>query len=392
MDAAVLKLIEEEEISAIALDTEVFDSKGLALESGLLLRMGQFADSSIAVLLPDVIVNEVEAHLIAAANDAQGQLKHAMKELRRARLLPASRDNSPATKLLEEVMKQAVAMKVVKERMAGWITRTKAAVLPVGEFVTLDEVMQRYFRAEPPFAVTGGKKHEFPDATALLTLERWAEQNDCKVLVVSNDGDWARYCATSQRLFLVKDLADAMSGFQDEAARYAARRLGELLDEGDPVSLRTAVLDALQIQGDNFDFFVNADSQFEFEHDTVEAFFTDVDLPSSDSAVEDFEAVDYGDETVFVRVVLPARAEVHSYFTFQKWDSIDREYLSMGSGEVITVEAVDVEAIVTLNIKNLDRMKIESVEILPGMRYITLNDIEPDWMNEPENYGGGEGE
>jgi hypothetical protein len=66
-------------IRAIALDAEVFDAKQLALETGLLKRVEQFGGSDIAVLLPDVIAAEVEAHLRQSPTDAQGKLKRAMR-------------------------------------------------------------------------------------------------------------------------------------------------------------------------------------------------------------------------------------------------------------------------------------------------------------------------
>jgi len=256
--------------------------------------------------------------------------------------------------------------------------------LHASDHVTLDQVMLRYFGAQAPFATSGPKKHEFPDAVALLTLESWAEKQACKVLVVSNDPDWVRYCSKSPRLVVIRDLADALSGFQDQTANYAARRLAELLSEGDPVGLQRALLLALEGQDDKFEFDVDADSQFEFESEGVEAHFTDLELPDPEWAAKAFEAVDYGDGKVFVQVAATAVAEVSSYFRFRKWDGIDREYMPMGSGQIITDERIDIEAIVTLGGQIPDRLVIEAVEILQQTHHIELSDIEPDWMGEPD--------
>ncbi|BCG04738.1 hypothetical protein PPGU19_093060 (plasmid) [Paraburkholderia sp. PGU19] len=386
MDEAIRQQIEANEIGAIALDTEVFDAKQLTLEVGLLRRVAQFADSEISVLMPDVIAGEIEAHLLQAASEAQGKLKRAMRLIDHAKLLSLVGDAKPATQLLEQIADPAAAAEIASQRLAGWIERTGAVVLQASDHVTLDQVMLRYFGAQAPFAASGPKKHEFPDAVALLTLERWAEQQERKVLVVSNDPDWVRYCATSPRLVAVRDLADALSGFQDQTASYAARRLAELLNEGDSVGLQRALLQALDGQDDKVEFEVDADSQFELEPEGVAAHFIDVELPDPEWAKQTFEAVDYGDGKVFVQIAATAVAEVSSYFRFRKWDGIDREYMSMGSGHIVTEERINVEAIVTLGGQIPERLEIEAIEILPQTHHIELSDIEPDWMSDPDNY------
>lgn len=387
MDKAIREQIEANEIGAIALDTEVFDAKQLALEAGLLRRVAQFSDSEITVLLPDVIAGEVEAHLLQAASDAQSKLKRAMRLIEHAQLLSLVDDVTPATQLLANISHPEAAAEIARQRLARWIDRTGAVVLHAGDHVTLDQVMTRYFDAQPPFATSGPKKHEFPDAVALLTLEHWAEQQQHKVLVVSNDPDWVHYCSTSPGLVLVRDLADALSGFQDQTASYAARRLAELLDEGDPIGLQAALLRELSNQDSKIEFNIDAESQFEFEVEGGEASFTDVQLLEPEWANESFEAVEHGDGKVFVQVEATALAQVSSYFKFRKWDGMDREYMPMGGSQIVTNEHINIEAIITLGGQIPDRMTIEAIEILPQTHHIQLGDIEPDWMSNPDNYG-----
>jgi hypothetical protein len=70
-----------------------------------------------------------------------------------------------------------------------------------------------YFLNSPPFENTKDKKNEFPDAIALLSLESWAIANKTKVVVVSNDAGWERYCNQSSHLLFLNDLDDALSKF-----------------------------------------------------------------------------------------------------------------------------------------------------------------------------------
>lgn len=396
MDETIRKQIEANEIGAISLDTQAFDAKQLALETGLLRRVAQFGDSDVTVLLPDVIAAEVEAHLRQAATEAQGKLKRAMRLMEHAQLLTMVDDATPATKLLEQVAEPAAATEVAARRLAGWIERTGAVVLHAGEHVTLDEVMRRYFDATPPFAASGPKKHEFPDAVALLTLERWAEKQQRKVLVVSNDPDWVRYCATSPGLVVVRELADALGAFQGETARYACRWVCESLALGgpthvrDPLRLEAALLDALRMYSERIEFEIEADSQFYFQEDTVEPDFEDVELPDPEEAEELFEAVDYGQGYVVIQVEGKARASVASYFKFQRYDPTDGDYMPMGHGSVVTDERIWFRALVTLTGDIPARMAIGDVEILPAGHRMELGTIEPDWLSDPDNFDAGD--
>lgn len=373
--------VEKGSISAIALDTSVFDAKQLSLETGLLRRVEQFRDSNgVELLIPDVVKSEVLAHLVRDAGKARSELHRAVRLVEKERLLPADAYEH----LRAAVGRVADPMAAATERMEGWLTRTQAQVLEVAARIDLHTLFDRYFKAQPPFAENGNKKHEFPDAASLLALEHWAEEASTKVLVVSTDPDWKKYCASSTRLVWIGDLGDALSAFQDETARFAARRLAELSVDKDPLGLASALLGALQAD-DRIEFNVEATSSFAFEQDVVEPNFHKVDLPDVDAALAEFESVDHWDGTVIVRVSATAFAAVTSYFNFSSWDGLDKEYLDIGSGKFTTDERIEFDALVTLTGTIPDRMAIESVEILPAKHSITLHDIDPSWMHEQDS-------
>lgn len=378
MDAQIYDEIAKNLIGAIALDTSVFDAKQLRLETGLLRRVEQFRDSDdVQLLIPDVVKREVIAHLVQDAAKARTELQRAVRLVEKERLLP--------TDAFEQL--QAAANRLVDptvaahERMAGWIDRTKAQELDVADRIDLRSLFDRYFLAQPPFADSGKKKHEFPDAAALLALEHWANERATKVLVVSTDPDWKKFCAESRRLVWVGELGDALSGFQNDTARFAARRLAELSAAGDRLGLSDVLLDALMTD-DRIEFNVEASSSYEYEEDVIEPDFHAIDLPDEADAVANFEAVDHGDGTVAVRVQATAVASVASHFNFVKWDSIDREYMDIGSGTFRTDERIEFDALVTLGGDIPDRMTVQAVEILPTRHQIILDDIAPGWMRE----------
>lgn len=67
-----------------------------------------------------------------------------------------------------------------RNRFDDWAQRVGADILHEDKFASFGEVMRRYEAGAPPFAETGEKKQEFPDAVALATLEGWAEDRNSK--------------------------------------------------------------------------------------------------------------------------------------------------------------------------------------------------------------------
>lgn len=91
------------------------------------------------------------------------------------------------------MIEKNVTDEISAKRINRFIEKTGALELECGEFISVSSLLQKYFHNEPPFAETGKKKNEFPDAIVLMATEEWAKINDVKVLAVSKDNDWNRY-------------------------------------------------------------------------------------------------------------------------------------------------------------------------------------------------------
>jgi hypothetical protein len=77
------------------------------------------------------------------------------------------------------------------------------------------DVLSRYFSEAPPFGESDKRKHEFPDAFALLSLEALARDEGKLMLCVAPDKGWQDFASQSEHLVCVKDLEDALSYFND---------------------------------------------------------------------------------------------------------------------------------------------------------------------------------
>jgi hypothetical protein len=369
------------EITAITLDTSIVDAQQKNLEHGLLRRLSQFKGSDTKVLLPDVVLREIESHLL---NDAEETLT----AVRRANSLISRRwqhaSAGPFAEATNNVL-SVTAASVVKSRLEAFCAASDVVTIKAEMYVKTGDVIRRYFTSKPPFDTKESKKHEFPDAFALLTLEAWAAQNNTHVLVVTQDGDWKSYCAESECLIALDNLSIVLGCFQRETARYACQRMLELYEEGDPLDLKAKLLDEVRNRWyDIIDININAYSQFQYTGEGLEIEFADLTIETNDKSI--IVPVEYGDDHVVASLQVRASAEITCHFLFDKWDSIDCEYTPMGTGFAIRKEELCLSALVTLEGDLPNKMKVVEIEILPESFYLEFGEIEPSWMTHPDNH------
>lgn len=384
MDEKINNQILAGQITALTIDTSIFEKNGLALESGLLAQLEQFCESEFELVIANTVANEVKRHLAKNATDATKALRTALAHTAKHRALSSMhQEELTALSNLATTGDDVRARK----RFDDWAQRVGADVIHENEFASIGEVMRRYEAGEPPFAETGEKKQEFPDAVALSTLEGWAEERNTQILAVAHDKDWQRYGAQSKHLVVVDDLADALSTIQGlGAAREPAVRLATLFSAGDAVGLYAAVLDAARHQVDKFEFRVEADSQFAVKEEGVEATVDDISLDIPDGTGATLDTISHHDGQAVIKVSGVAILDINVYFSFEKFDSIDRDYVSMGSAIIPYDVEIEFEALVTVQIDE-DGLTLDGIELLPVAHEVYFNDIEPDWMSDPDNYG-----
>ncbi|MGF6766258.1 hypothetical protein P3T24_006604 [Paraburkholderia sp. GAS33] len=355
---------------AIVIDTSIFDQYQLELESGLLRRVEQFADGSVKVLMPDVTRRELENHLIGKAEEAQTGLKRALRLSQRAGLINGIEAQCDA--IAAQATTEA-AQSASRARLATWIQRTGARVIDCGRHVDVTTLMDHYFEARAPFAATGDKKNEFPDAVTLLALKDWSEANGTDVLAVSRDSDWKRFATLTDRIHVVENLADALMAFQHHTTLYACKLLAESLDQGDPHGIRSAIeaavssqlINALQIEtlgsaGDRL-----------WIKDRMEVMPLGVRFAEGPLEMR-FSAVLRNDKMLVtqVRLIVGLRFSVASRI-------LERDG---GPGEVWPVvitrkKDVALDATVTFHGRSPDQMRVNDVEILPASYTLDLGDV-----------------
>lgn len=366
-------------ISAITLDTSAFGNPSeMSLEHGLLARLRQFCGTGIRLLLSDVVLNEVELHMAKGASDSLAQFEKSLKAVGGS--WNVSRETrGEARKVLfgDETPREHAC-----RRVKGFVERNECIIVKAEEHASIEELMRRYFSFEPPFAERETKKNEFPDALAVMSLNAWAEKNDTKILVVSNDDDWVRYCETTPRLVVVRGLAEALALFNANAEVVcSALSLRLVSDEGK--EWRDFIETVVQAHIESMLFIPEADSQFYFEDEITDVVVESVEIESDEHALRPVEMLD---GSIVAEIEVVAEVDISCDFSFSVKDGIDKDHVPMGGASVSTRETLFLNVLVTFDSNIPEEADIEDVEPEKNRKYISFGHVEPDWMNDPSNY------
>ena len=372
------------EYGAITLDTSIFDQKGLMLESGLLKTLEQFNGKPSHLVLSEIVVREVHAHLAKKASETRGQLQKALRGCV-SHLTIDDKKIDEATKLLIPLEDDK---EVAKIRIGSFIKKTGAEIVPARGHVELDEIIKKYFHSHPPFSETGKKKNEFPDAIALLSLESWAKKNKTKIVAVSDDSDWEAFAHESEYIDVIKDLAEAIALFQPHsAAIYFCTRLGASLPSGKPEDIYNTIEQYISDAVSEIDSYPDASSAFFWEPDIVKVEFESFEFVTDEGGNALIQAVQGQDESVVVEAKIVVNANASCSFSLSVHDSIDKDYVPIGENSASTDFQFESEILFTLkgDFKNKpEDVDVVDFELLSYPRSIDFGDIEPDWWHDNE--------
>ena len=204
------------ETQYVFVDTEPMRAARFDVERGGLKRLLELVDHQrITVVLPTVTRREYLKKLnesIDAALEALGSLTKKHRTL-------ALAENTPLPAVFEPIDEEA-AREAVVARFNRYLDdlNPEEAETPAD---TLAVVLDLYFTQLAPFN-DPRKKKEFPDAIALHSLARWADEEEVSIYVVSRDGDLRSYCETKTNLLHLETLGHLFALVTAEAEMVAA--------------------------------------------------------------------------------------------------------------------------------------------------------------------------
>ena len=363
----------------LTIDTQVIHANGFDLEGGLLAQLSQFDDGPTRFVLSRVVLREILKHLQVKAEEAHRGLQGAFKKAQDSQLPLELPD-------LRSIDAKAAA----RSRLEAFVKATAAEIIDYDK-VALPEVMDRYFKPAPPFA-TGKKKSEFPDAVALLSLEAWATENHKRVLAVTNDADWKAFADTSKVIDVEADLADALADLQKNIAETTqiVADLFKKIRTDDTWNLRAEFNNCLEGAVAGYTALAEAESSQSYDASEVTLTFHKVEFPD-DMDENPFEIVRARPDYLVVQIELTVKVGAEGDFTFHHYDSIDKDYVSLGASRAETEADMDFTLLVTFEGDEDDRDKpwsVVDVEILGAYDVVDFGYIEPDYSHDwDEDYG-----
>lgn len=356
---------------AIVIDTSIFIANGLKLEKGALDKMNQFKNSKIKYILPTVIKDELKNKLINKAKLVRSSLDKSIKDANDYLFLVGSELDREKINLIEE----SLIDKIVTERIQKFIDNTGALVLDCGEYASISEVLDRYFKNLPPFKETGNKKNEFPDAIALIAVNKWAEKNAKEVLIVSKDKDWEEFCPEHNFLGYENDLVEALNLFHneinltDKISKYITDdKLSVFLDK-----IKSRLSDIINDLSPD----INVESSHYWELDYCTNQLLDVSFSNNIVTI-----ADKNEDTITIGFNMNISVDFEGEFSFSYEDLVDKDYVKIGSFTKNKTENFISKVLVTIsNYDNLEPSEfiIEDVEIVNRIDAVYFGWIEPSY-------------
>lgn len=277
---------------------------------------------------------------------------------------------------------------IAYERLENFIETICVEIIQVQGNVEVSELLNKYFKNESPFAGTGKKKNEFPDAMALMSLESWAEKNMKKVLVISRDNDWKLYCTHSQNLVFVESLSKCFELFQEVKPYNICRQLSEKYYQGELDFIKKAITRTLENQLIDFNIHIEANSSYQYEDEITDVIHDGNEFKIIKKPNIIFRPITFDNNTLIVEAELSVDITIECNFYFTVWDSIDDEDVGIGANTINRQEKLDVTVLVTLidESGNFDEdVEVDEVEIITRKIKIDFDYIEPDWRDQNDD-------
>lgn len=356
---------------AISVDTCIYQQHGFRLESGQLRHLEQFSGTAGVVVMSDVVQQEVLAHMVTEAVKAKSKLKGALDDVRDHWPMAAG---APTP---SDILGPETAEVVTTGRLDAFLRRCGGEVINASGRVDIADVMKRYFQPSVPFERSGDKKHEFPDAVALMALESWAEEHNKPVLLVSNDKGWQAFAEASNRLCCVAELDEALELFQKrdvtrtQLVDHVTALLEAEAESWDGLRELASLLNSTIWVEDASAMF---DYDLDLQVDVTEVKFVD------DPMLGALRAIDYSNGALTVIGKFEATAFVEATFDFVM------DGVNLGSCVVSEDKTVTFEALITFEEPGGDELQAVDIELVRRMHKLNFGHVEPDYSDEDPTF------
>ena len=363
-------------ITAVSVDTCIFDASGLRLEHGQLKQLESLAASGFRLVFSEMTMKELRKHLAKKTEEARSALQKGLAESVNYWALPEERRHQ----LFEEIVGNADFKGKAETRLAAFLERCKAERIGARENLDVDKLISFYFEPKAPFESTKDKKSEFPDAIVLLSLESWAIKEQTSILFVTKDHGCQTYCGTSERLAAIDDLGTALTLVQERNAHtrqltdLVAQRIGQGVYQNFIADLTERISESIQY----FNLIPEATSSFYYDAE-IEGEYVNGASPEVIEGTVVLNPIGYADDVLTVQGNVEVELEVEGVFSFSVKDGIDRDMVRIGDARAETKFTVNIEVLYTFEDFETDEPELVSIEVVPTTIEVDFGEVGPDY-------------
>lgn len=365
------------EYDAILIDTSIFDANGLRLEKGLLRKLSQFKKSPVDIIFPDVIRGEVKAHLAKKIKESRSALEKAINDAGDHLFL---KEDSLAK--AKELTAESLDFDALAEtRIAAFIEAVGGIDFECGKNLEISALLEKYFKNLAPFAESGKKKNEFPDAITLLAVDNWAAANNKRVLAISQDGDWKAYCEGSKYMECSESLSDVLTAYNKANPVYGLiGKLENAIEANAAQDFIKEVESRLDSVLDDFTPNQDAESAFYWEPEGCSGRFNRFEL-----STPQLRLIEHGNGYIVLELDAEITVDVEGEFSLSVHDSIDGDNVPIDSCTVEVEESFNSKILVTLTAEfgdgsenlEISDLEVEDVEVVSVPKTIHFGTLEP---------------
>jgi hypothetical protein len=367
------------DFAALSIDSNILRGQRYNFDGGILKQLEQFHGSPVQIVQPDVIHSEGVQHLSSEIAEA---LKAARGNLR---TLAKYADNSEISKFGASHLQDINPALMAEDKLKNFYQRINGMVIASSR-VSINDLMRMYFSTEAPFESTNDKKHEFPDAIALLTLESWAIGNDKRTVLVSKDKGWHAFAKGSPYLHVVEDLPDALALFQPHTKVKTLIEMLQadgLLDRDGTLfhSIKNAISESASEQTPE----IEANSLFYFENDEIQIEYLGHKFAQGEDNKPKVRIVLIEDDLVVLSLTALINTKIMTTFSFSQYDSIDKDYVSLGGSVEERNESYEADVLIHFkgDWKELgNSLAPNEIEVVGEMGIVKFGDIAPDYSSD----------
>ncbi|WP_454972154.1 PIN domain-containing protein [Dorea sp.] len=215
----------------VTLDTNIFDSNKLdfSKDSTFGLLVNYIKAKKIKLVLSNIVIKEVEKHVLRASNDVCSQFRELRKDILNVVAEPFLEQLgiSPRLLLLDKKQYREKGMTVWRE----FLENLQPEIMDMS-LVDIDSIVNDYFEIKPPFEAGEKKRKEFPDAFIANQIRKRFGVDEV-IAIVSNDNGLKKACGNSSNHIFYESLTDLYDAINRQEAEYeeVLQKINSLLVE-----------------------------------------------------------------------------------------------------------------------------------------------------------------